>query len=554
MALPTVAEWDPALRARVGASLADRLRPRLSEADAVARGLAPDGPGPGRRFHDYGETLAPSKRTPYQGRFEGPEELLALLDEGHPGAIELGLEVLSRLDPEACVAPAEALLALRPWNDLGGALGRALGRCASERSFRLLVDHADAPYLRSGLARNGWPGGVDEAWALVRAVDWSADVEPRTRDATLPAFGYLLRHDRERAFPAVVALLASRDGQLWASHALFAIEPEGRDVLVAELARAAPGERLGFAREHAVKVLLERDPLAVVDALGGEAFLLTPGGRPRLAALLDQLRTDTWNRRSEGGPRGWLAADPAFARLCVALKGDPDRSLAALARDLVGTLPKELRPRVPRAPKRVVPVQVGPDPALVERMERTREQLDRLVAHLRTNGYRFAAPKQVRVPPRSKDLAALKRLEKLVVVPPALSAFWRIVGSVDLRGQHPSWPVGAWLGFPGQREPVWTTDPLVVAPAADVIAEALEEHPEPPMLLSFAPDDVGKAGWSGGSIGVWLPQDAADPALEGADGTWSTHLDQALAWAGFPGFAAIDDAPLDWIEAARAAM
>ncbi|MCA9488565.1 MAG: hypothetical protein KC621_01540 [Myxococcales bacterium] len=553
MALPTVAEWDPALRARVGASLADRLRPHAIEADTVARGLAPDGPGPGRRFHDYGETLSPSKRTPYQRRFDGPEELLALLEEGHPGAIELGLEILSQLDPEACVAPAEALLALRPWNDLGSTLARVLGRCASEHSFRLLVDHPDAPYLRGGLASHGWPGGVDEAWALVRAVDWSADVEPRTRDATLPAFGYLLRHDRERAFPAVVALLASPDGQLWATHALFAIDPEGRDVLVAELARAAPGEKLGFAQRHAVKVLLERDPTTVVTALGGEGSLTTPGGRPRLAALLEQLRVDTWVPRPEG-KRGWLTADPAFARLCAGLKGDADRSLAALARDLLGALPKELRPKTPRAPKKVLPVQVAPDPALVERMERTRDQLDRLVAHLRATGYRFAAPKHVRIPPRSKDLAALKRLEKQVVVPPSLAAFWRIVGSIDLRGQHPSWPVGAWLGFPGQREPVWTTDPLVVAPAADVIAEAQEEHAAPPMLLSFAPDDVGKAGWSGGAIGLWLPQDAADPALEGADGTWLGHLERALAWAGFPGFASIEDAPHDWIEATRSAM
>jgi hypothetical protein len=140
-----------------------------------------------------------------------------------------------------------------------------------------------------------------------------------------------------------------------------------------------------------------------------------------------------------------------------------------------------------------------------------------------------------------------------VAVPVALATFWRVVGGVDLRGRHPDWSVDAWLGFPGAREPVWLTDPLVVAPAADVLSEALEDASEPPFWLHFAPDATGKAGFSGGALGVWAPDAAADPALQGAGGTFLGHLERAWVWGGFPGFADIGERPEAWLDLLRAA-
>jgi hypothetical protein len=468
MSNATVASWDPALRARAGALAVTRLRESLDDADAAARTLAPDGPGPGVRFHVYGESLdSPRDRVAYQTRFTGIDELLTVLEAGDPGALELALEILSRIDPEAAVPIAELLLPYGPWKPLGSTIGHVLSRCASERSFRLLVDHPEVPYLRDGLATNGWAGGVAEAWSIVRSVDLHArDLDPRVRVNTLPLVSYLLRHDPEPAFEALVALLDASQVNVYVAHTL-ARDPRGRDVLLRDLERAPPGASLRFSQELAVKLLLERDPRSVVDALGGSEFLAAPGGRPRLRALVSWLRHDTWNaKRDPGGPRGWLATDPRFAVLLGGLRRDPERELAGTARDLLATLPKEARPKAPKRAKKTAPVQVAPDAALVAEMAAIRDALARIVQHLRATKYRFANPRNALAAPKAGDLKALARLEKRVVVPPVLAAMWRTIGSVDLRGEHRSWPVAGYLGFPDRAEPVWLTDPIVIAPAA----------------------------------------------------------------------------------------
>jgi hypothetical protein len=532
------------------AQLAAALRARPAEADRVARGLAPDGPGPGRRFQE-----GPGARpVAYQQRFRGVDELAALVDAGHAGAVELAVELLAELDPQAAVEPAAALLPAGPGPGLGAALGRALGRAGCARSFALLVAHGEVPSLRDGLRLHAWPGGVAAAWALVDAADLgAADLDPRQRVRAVPALAYLLRHDRARALAAAEALLASPAVNADVAHLLLGVEPEGPALLLRELQAAPPGERLRFSQVLAVKVLLERDPTAVVDALGGEAALAVPGGRPRLRELVQWLRVDTWAKPQHGGSRGWLGADPRFARLLQGLTADPDRELAGLARDLLKSLPPELRPRAPRAKKAAPPAQAAPDPTLLAELEALRASLERLVAHLRASGYRFAAPRAVLVPPRAADLAALARLEKQVVVPPALASLWRTVGSVDLRGQDPAWPAPAFLGFPGAREPVWCTDPLVIGPAARVIGEALEAGDGPPLSLALAPDALGAAGYSAGARSVHLPQPGADPAFDGGHGSLLDHLRRAAAWGGFPGFAAIAGAPAPWVDAARRA-
>jgi hypothetical protein len=546
------APWSLELRRRAAELLVETLRRDPERAQAIAGGLAPDGRGPGWRYAQYGDSIdSPKREVAYQTAFPELGTFLAVLEAGDPGAIEIALRIVSELDAEAAVPVARVLLPGRPWRGLGRALGYALGRGASEESFALLLESPRAPYLRDGLASNRYPGGVSRAWAAYQAVGGldRDGLSPEERVDTEPVLAYLLRHDRERGFAELSRLVRSdRGGSPFVAHNLAAQGPDGHAVLLALLEGALPGERLTFAQRLAVRLLFDQDPATAVDRLGGASFLASPAGRPRLAAMLDWIRDDTWRIK-----KGWLAADPRIAELCAGLKGDADKPLAALAGDLIRTLPPALRPKSPRVARKVPPEQEAPDPLIVEELGAIRATFERLVAHLKATGYRFAAPRKTLVAPSAADLKAVARLEKKARVPTALAAFWRTVGSVDLRGWHPDWPLASYLAFPGAEEPVWLTDPLVVGPAVAVIGQALEENGEPPFALHIAPDSTGKAGYSGGLLTLWVPQDGADPVIDGTEETFLSHLRRSMAWAGFRGFESIADRPEGWLAAARAA-
>ncbi|MCA9612559.1 MAG: hypothetical protein KC586_07355 [Myxococcales bacterium] len=548
--------WDVARRARAGRLLADVLRAK-GDADELARTLAPDGPGPGVRYHGYDRTLiAPKRREPYQARFATFEAFVTTLEEGDPGALELGCELLARLEPEAVLPVAQLLLEGidgRPrWSALEASLGRALGACASFETWQLLLTHEDGASSSAGIASHDYAGGVDDAWTRVRGADLD---DPRVRIRTLPFVSYLLRHDRERAFALTVELLeASHHVVVFATHALAGLGAEGRDVLVKRLLATPSGVVLDFARRFAVRVLLEDDTSATLDRLGGESALRTD--EPRRDALVDWLAHDVWRTKTSGGPRGWLSADPRFATLLAfVVAEDRRRDHVATARDLLKTLPPARRPAAKKRARATTLVQPTPSPGLVREMETMRDRLARLVAHLARHDYRFVERRPL-VPPRAKDLAALARLEKKVVVPASIACFWRTVGGVDLRGTAPTWPRSAYL-FDDVPEPVWRTDPLVVAPAAEVVATTLDEHSEAPFALVLAPDAVGKAGHSGGTETLWLPQRTeADATFDGSDETFLARLRRALEWAGFPGLAELETReplPEKWLAAAREA-
>lgn len=544
--------WSPEFRREAGGLLASVLHRDPARAESIARGLAPDGRGPGVRYGVYEDSLRhPAREVAYQAAFTDLDAFLDVLDAGEPGALELGLTLAASLDPESTLPAARTLLEHTPWRMLGRALGFALGKASSEASFTLLLDSPRAPYLRDGLASNGFSGGVDRSWAVYRAAGdlTRPDLSPELRVDVLPVLSYLIRHDRERAFAEVCRLLdGSHEVVVFAAHTLASLDLRGRNVLLERLRLAVPQAPLTFAERFAVKLLLEEDPARAVDTLGGTTFLASPEGRPRLLALLDWLRDDTWRIK-----RGWLAADPRFAELCMGLSSDPDRDLARLSKDLVRTLPPELRPKAKRAPKKKI-APPPPSDAWVAEMEAVGAKLQRLTAFLKSTGYRFAQPRHALTTPTAADRKALARLEKKLPLPPVLSTFWRTVGAVDLRGHHPDWARATDLTAKDAREPVWLTDALVIAPAAHVIGEALDEHDDPPLALHLAPDALGKAGYSSGTLTIWLPADAEDPPLMGADETLHAHLRRALEWAGFPGFATLDDRPEAWLASARAAI
>lgn len=522
--------WHPKIRLEVGQILARALTSNPETAHTIAASLAPEGRGPGTRFSVYENNLDhPAREVAYQTHFTGITDFLAVLEVGDPGAIELALIVASQMAPEAIVPVAKLMLPLTPWKFLGRALGRALGAMNSRESFELLLGCPEIPYLRDGLSTNAYPDGVDKARSAYQdAGDLAGpNLDPRHYSQTLPILSYLLRHDPENVFPELIRL--SKAGDYYAVHALSAL-PKGREFLIEELTAASAGKPLNFSQKMAIKIIIENDPSTAIDTLGGLDFLESMAGRPHLEEVLNCLRDDTWRVK-----KGWLVADPRFAELCMGLKSDPKKELAALARDLLRTLPASAKPKPAKTTRHKIEKPAEIDPAIITEMENIRKNLEEIIQNLKTEKYRFAEPKHILVPPSKTDLRAISKLEKIVPIPPVLKAFWQIVGSVDLRGHHPKWERAGYLGFPDATEPVILADPLVIGPPSKVIDDALDEHAEAPIQLVLGPDALGKAGYSGGVLSLTLPQENPDPRFDSSEETLQAHLSKALKGHGFLG-------------------
>lgn len=559
-----VADFSPAARSDAGRRLATSLGEHRARAHEAAVALATATSSSGYAYMRYGATFADGKRTPYVTAFPDIEPFLALLAEGDPGAIELAFHVLASIDPQAAVAPAQVLLPHEPWRGLGLSMGRALGRASSEASFTLLLDHPEVPYFRSGLGTNGYPGGVARAWTA-----WRSDqaLPPRERahgTVSEPLLRYLLVHDRAAAFPVLVAVQAEHD-TLAAHFFRTDASPESRAHLRAALDRAPPGRSLSMVGRAALRRVIEDDPVIAIEALGGVQKLRAPEARHLRVALVDELLDDLFRQKP---PRGWVDAMVGLPAVLLAARRDEPKEMARRAQDVWKALPLAVRKAAEKdekassggRAKRVTPrsTHAPPDAALSSEMAGVRDALRRLVAHLTASGYRFVSPKSTLKTRSAADAKAIARLEKkLGPLPPVLAAFWSVVGSVDLRGDHPSWARRASLELKGATEPVWLTDPLMIAPAAQVIAEALEQHDDAPMPLRIAPDATGKAGYSGGALTIWLPGEAdpiVDPGVRGpVHATLREHLRRAVEGGGMLGWDAVAERPNDWIAAAAAA-
>lgn len=165
-------------------------------------------------------------------------------------------------------------------------------------------------------------------------------------------------------------------------------------------------------------------------------------------------------------------------------------------------------------------------------MQRVRRNAEHLVAALIARGWPVTAEKALPGPAPDVE-ERLQQLEQLTgtPVPPALAAFWRVVGPVDLV------PRERWdSGFPGGvPEPLAVADPLEVVDLSDAwfgVEEWQEEaarlHPEitGPLVLVIAADYLHKADISGGPpYCVWLPDAGADPLVR--------HEAHALSFTGY---------------------
>ncbi|MGD0638130.1 MAG: hypothetical protein ABSA72_08855 [Nitrososphaerales archaeon] len=186
-------------------------------------------------------------------------------------------------------------------------------------------------------------------------------------------------------------------------------------------------------------------------------------------------------------------------------------------------------------------------------MQRVSENVDVIVDYLDATGYRFAYPDLRRHPPTPDDLHALDNLHARVgAIPSALRSCLAIVGEVWLCGTFsdsdpPMFAFEDLSGYP------MMTDPLVLPSGAWVDTELQEwdsndwSEPKRPWRLDFAPDELHKAGISGATHDLLLPDENLDPVLLGVEGrsgiTLVEYLRVSMTWGGFPGFQFIGRRP-----------
>jgi hypothetical protein len=175
-------------------------------------------------------------------------------------------------------------------------------------------------------------------------------------------------------------------------------------------------------------------------------------------------------------------------------------------------------------------------------MERVRDNAERLAKALRERGWplpwgSFAGPD----PDTDENIREMER-ELGAPVPPALAAFWRVVGSIDFVPGPGSSP------WPDRTEParvpegLGDLDPLEIRGGVYLRRELdswrgddKTVHPEAAFMdFGLCRDSALKQGYSGATIPVFLPFAGADPVVEdGAALSLTDYLRKAFAGKGF---------------------
>lgn len=175
-------------------------------------------------------------------------------------------------------------------------------------------------------------------------------------------------------------------------------------------------------------------------------------------------------------------------------------------------------------------------------MDRVRQNASNLTAALIARGWPVS--NEQALPGPAADVEdRLRQLEQITgsAVPPALAAYWRIVGTIDLV------PRGTWdAPFPpGVPEQLTVADPLEIIDLSTAWfsvdewqEESAELHPEiaGPLEVTIAADYLHKANISGGApYSIWLPHAGADPLVRDEVHclTFTDYLRRAFAEKGF---------------------
>jgi hypothetical protein len=140
------------------------------------------------------------------------------------------------------------------------------------------------------------------------------------------------------------------------------------------------------------------------------------------------------------------------------------------------------------------------------------------------------------VPAATDITKQIREIEKRVgMLPLSLRAFYEVVGSVDLMGQHPTLaPRGGSI----------SSDPLVVYAVQDALADAEQiDSDDDDRHVVIAPDDLHKANVSGGEpYHIAVPDERADGELlnERHGLFFVEYLRLAFRFGGFPGYEGYD--------------
>jgi hypothetical protein len=200
------------------------------------------------------------------------------------------------------------------------------------------------------------------------------------------------------------------------------------------------------------------------------------------------------------------------------------------------------------------PVSAADAAAVAEAtMRRVARNVDVVVDRLRAAGWRWAYQERVRQAPTDDDLRAIAAVEERQgPLPVALRACLMHVGEVCLCGTLPGWePPWYWFDdfvldpgtYPVMGDPLvlprtaWMAEDWPSWMAGDLAGLGSDDGVEPRRLYLFAPDEVRKAGMSGGDHYLMLPPAAADPPLVGVEHregvTLVEYLRASLAHGGF---------------------
>lgn len=189
-----------------------------------------------------------------------------------------------------------------------------------------------------------------------------------------------------------------------------------------------------------------------------------------------------------------------------------------------------------------------------ETMRRVRNNLEIVHKRLLELDYKFLYPDRVIVPPNEQTDQIIQKLEqKAGSLPLSLREWYKVVGSVNMRGDHQR------LGVSEPQGPA--TDPLVIAPLEELLNDT--DYPgswdsDANYFADLSVDLWHKAGYSGGNdYVVRIPNYSIDAPIEGMydwpyphEVFFVDYLRISLKFGGFAAFHLYGDSNLPrWVSA-----
>lgn len=459
----------------------------------------------------------------------------AVRSDADPGAVELALRLLSRVAPDEVLPVARKILAVSPWREMGSEVGGALGRVDDPAAVELALAHADVPYAMGGVSSSicerAWPIVLERLKAS-RVMDTSRAHPRRETYFVESLVAYFGHHHVEPAWPVLSRLYAEsidQDVILATGHALV----DWGDARSLALLKVDLRSKVQHRRFFAVRAHLVAGESQAMDALGGLEALGRADGRVVARELMEQVWQNARDAKKATAGRGGIADERYLALALVWVK---DKSMLGVCRYVLDcwdkkqvaaakkALVKRGAVKKPVAPPQIAKADVD---AMRASMKRARKNLERIVAALRALDYAFSSRTPLGKPAAPKTVAAI---EKAVggPLPVSLRMAMLEIGSCDLMGV-----------FAGQEASL-ESDALVLADAKGILEDARENAGgEAQWPLAFAPDAVGKAGFSGGQETMLVPDPSLDARVSGVKGEplLLERLRDVFRCGGFPGLA-----------------